>query len=513
MNNTSATVAAAKTAAAYPKTAPFHPHVAYPEYRGTVGGETNHAYDAVRQAFHLLGMDAQRYGSQDWNPLGAVVKPGDRVVIKPNLLAQSHAQRPDEWLQVITHGSVVRAVLDYVALALQGRGEITVMDGPQYDSNWEQIMERTRLREVVQYCSSTAGVPVQLIDLREARQEVRDNVICERISLPSDPRGGAEFNLAGQSAFVGHAGKGKYYGSDYDQSETNRHHSEGRHEYRVSRTAVSADVFINVPKLKTHKKVGVTLCMKNLVGINMGRNWLPHHTDGDPSAGGDQFPQASLKSSMERGFVRWIQRQSLRLPAMSYLYRLAKRIGNHIFGRTDQVVRHGNWHGNDTCWRMVHDINRCLMYGGAETFPSSSAKRFFAVVDGIIGGDGDGPACPSAHPAGLVLAGFNPVAVDCAGARLMGFDPTRIAQLSNSFVPHPLPLADFSYRDIRLVSNRAEWNGELPEIAGEATFHFKPHFGWTGAIEFRKSGASGPSSNAPRATGSTMMPHAPSETA
>jgi uncharacterized protein (DUF362 family) len=391
----------------------------------------------------------------------------------------------------------VRAVIDYVALALKGRGEIVVMDGPQYDSNWEQIMERTGLPEVVRHCSSTAGVPVRLIDLRDGRQEVRDNVICERISLPSDPLGGVEVDLGDKSALVGHGGSGKYYGSDYDQSETNRHHSGGKHEYRVSRTAVTADVFINVPKLKTHKKVGVTLCMKNLVGINMGRNWLPHHTDGDPSAGGDQFPQSSVKSSIERGFVRWIQRQSLRLSAMNYFYRLTKRVGKYVFGRTDQVVRHGNWHGNDTCWRMVLDINRCLLYGGAETFPAPTAKRFFAVVDGVIGGDGDGPACPDAHPAGVVLAGFNPVAVDCTGARLMGFDPQRIAQLSNAFRPHPLPLADFPYEDIRIASNDPAWNGPLSEIADPTTYHFKPHFGWIGQIEFRNPAIPTPSDRHP----------------
>ena len=462
-----------------------------------VGSEDNQVYAAVRESFHLLGLDEQGFGTPNWNPLGEVVQPGNRVVIKPNLLAQAHALRPAEWLQVITHGSVIRAVIDYVAIALKGRGEIAVIDGPQYDSNWEKIMERTGLREVVGYCAANAGVPVTLIDLRDAQQEVRDNVICKRVSLPSDPLGGIEFDLGDDSALVGHGGSGKYYGSDYDQSETNLHHSGGRHEYRISRTAVEADVFINVPKLKTHKKVGVTLCMKNLVGINMGRNWLPHHTDGDPSVGGDQFPKPSVKSSVERGFVRWIQRQSLRLPAMNFLYRLTKRVGNHVFGRTDQVIRHGNWHGNDTCWRMVLDINRCLMYGGAERFPAPLAKRFFAVVDGVIGGDGDGPACPDAYPAGVVLAGFNPVAVDCAGARLMGFDPLRISQLSEAFRYQSLPLADFSYEDVHISSNDPAWNLPLFEIADSNTYHFKPHFGWVGQIEFRDGIARTPSDRDP----------------
>lgn len=483
-----AVVAAARLPQAeYPKKAPFHPDSMYPEYRGKVGEETNGVYAGVRQSFQLLGMDAANYGSAEWNPLGEVVRPGDRVVIKPNLLAHAHGLRPDEWLQVITHGSVVRAVVDYVALALRGKGEISVMDGPQYDSDWDQIIERSGLGDVVRHCASVAGVPVSLLDLRDYQQEVRGEVICKRAQLPSDPLGGVAIDLGTKSAFEGHHGAGKYFGSDYDQSETNRHHSGGRHEYRISRSAASADVFINVPKLKTHKKVGVTLCMKNLVGINVGRNWLPHHTDGDPSTGGDQFPGPSVKGKLERSVIRQLQRQTLRVPGMQRVYQLAKVGGKPIFGRTNEVVRHGNWHGNDTCWRMVLDINRCLMYGDGEIFPLPSAKRFFAVVDGVVGGDGDGPACPDAYPAGVIVAGRNPVAVDCSATRLMGFDPNRVPQLMHAFDPHPMPLAGFRYEDIRMVSDERNWNGPLESIPADSTFRFKPHFGWVGYIEHATS--------------------------
>ena len=168
---------------------------------------------------------------------------------------------------------------------------------------------------------------------------------------------------------------------------------------------------------------------------------------------------------------------------MHHVYRLAKSGGKHIFGRTNQVVRHGNWSGNDTCWRMVLDINRCLMYGDGQTFPLPSAKRFFAVVDGVIGGDGDGPACPDPYPAGVIIAGYSPVAVDCSAARLMGFDPSRVPQLVHAFDPHSMPLADFLYDAIRLVSNERAWSGSLTNIPDESTFHFRPHFGWVGQIE------------------------------
>ena len=33
-------------------------------------------------------------------------------------------------------------------------------------------------------------------------------------------------------------------------------------EYCISNTILDADVIINIPKLKTHKKAGITVCLK-----------------------------------------------------------------------------------------------------------------------------------------------------------------------------------------------------------------------------------------------------------
>ena len=53
---------------------------------------------------------------------------------------------------------------------------------------------------------------------------------------------------------------------------------------------MKCDLFVNLPKLKTHKKTGITCSLKNFVGINGDKNWLPHHTEGVPANGGDEFP-------------------------------------------------------------------------------------------------------------------------------------------------------------------------------------------------------------------------------
>jgi uncharacterized protein (DUF362 family) len=472
-------------AARYPETAPFHPASAYPEYRGGTLGSENPVYDAVRGLLHTLGLDAARYGTPDWNPLGEIVRPGDHVIIKPNFLWHAHRYKPEEWIQVITHGSVIRAVVDYVLIALQGRGEVSIADGPQQDAHWNLLLERNGLGVLMEHYAKTSRVPIRLIDLRDCFTDVRGDVTYQRVELPGDPRGSMVVDLGERSRFVGHGGAGRYYGADYDQAETNAHHSGGKHEYRISKTAASADVFINLPKVKTHKKVGVTLCLKNLVGINAGRNWLPHHTDGDPGSGGDQFPAVTLKNSSERWGIRRMQQIALRHPRLvAPFFRALKKLATPFFGHTHTTVRSGNWHGNDTCWRMVQDINRALMYSDGTNFPTPNPKRFFALVDGVIGGEGDGPAAPDAKACGFLVAGFNPVAVDCATTRLMGFDPQRVAMLREAFQGTELPLADFRYEEIELRSNHAEWRGPLAELRN--CFEFRAHFGWRGAIEWRE---------------------------
>ena len=60
-----------------------------------------------------------------------------------------------------------------------------------------------------------------------------------------------------------------------------------------------ADVVISLPKMKTHKKTGVTLSIKNFVGITADKNYLPHHTWGSPKHGGDDYPDTSFKRQFE----------------------------------------------------------------------------------------------------------------------------------------------------------------------------------------------------------------------
>jgi uncharacterized protein (DUF362 family) len=279
-------VAVERGAGHYPSNPPFDPDTVYPELAGAVsaGVEPNPAYALVRQSLASLGFDAERFGTPEWNPLRGFVRPGETVLLKPNLIRASHLHREEEWEQIITHGAVLRPVIDYIILAVGGDARIVIADGPQTDSDFDAICERNGLFALESYYRGR-GHDVTLLDLRRDRWYEREGVLYRRETLPGDPAGYTTVDLADRSEFVDYELSGRFYGADYDMEETRRFHSEGRHIYILCRTVLDADVVINFPKMKTHKKTGVTLSLKNMVGVNGYRNCLPHHTMGAPDQG------------------------------------------------------------------------------------------------------------------------------------------------------------------------------------------------------------------------------------
>jgi uncharacterized protein (DUF362 family) len=468
--------------ARYPEVPPYHPSERYPELGNSPLGARNDAFRLVRSALWRLGLDQGRQGQPSWNPLGDVVRPGERVVLKPNMIRQSHEFRPD-WDYVITHGSVVRVVAEYVALALNGRGTITITDGPQTDSDYARIRELMGLDAIAAYIRENYGVPVEVFDLRRERWVERDGIYVERVPLPGDPRGYTRVDLGGRSRFVGAAAR-RLYGAYYDVEETNSHHSGGRHEYMFSSSVLAADVFINLPKLKSHKKCGATLNLKNLVGCNGDKNWLPHYSLGSPSEGGDQFPDQTIKHSVERRLVGFAKRRMLEgTGPWLFLARRLKRLAYHLFGGTHQVVRSGNWWGNDTIWRMILDLNAILLYANQDGGVGSTRRRCFSVVDGIRAGEGNGPMAPDPVNAGLILAGTDPAAVDVVATSLIGFDYRKILHMREAFGDHPLPISAVPAGAVRTVSSdprlaRGRFFDDPPLL-----YTFEPHFGWKGHIE------------------------------
>jgi uncharacterized protein (DUF362 family) len=434
--------------------------------------------------------DTSRIGAalSQWDSMFAdAIHPGDLVVLKPNWIAPSNKYNKNEWESVITHPSVITSVLQIVLKSLGGNGRVVITDGPQTQSSWKEIMARMTPHLWVEM-GERAGVQVDILDLRDHEWRTDRDVIVDRISLPGDPLGSTECDLGQFSEFAGHQpGHRGYFGADYDRDETNRAHGNGHHRYKVSRTVITADVFINLPKLKTHKKAGITASLKNLVGINTYKNWLPHHTEGTPDENGDQFPSRTLRRTAEGRLVEKTRQMLAAHTSLGHVVAPLKSASKLFFGDTRNVIRNGSWYGNNTIWRMILDLNKVLNYsnpdGELRRDQPSERKRYISIVDAVICGEGNGPEAPDPRQTGLLISGTNAVAVDAVCARVMGFDWQKIPSIKNAFSIRDYPLCDFEHSDIEVVSEGLRITAPLPDTVFEKRGTFRPHFGWKGHIE------------------------------
>jgi uncharacterized protein (DUF362 family) len=415
-----------------------------------------------------------------------LVKPGDNVVIKPNWVLEAHKTKKDEWDYVITHPTVITAVLRKVLGKLNGVGRVAIMDGPTTESSFSKLISHYPV-ERWHAMASQAGIVLEVIDLRDQEWITENDIVVKRKELPGDPRGRSEFNLQGDSSeFWQHSKSTRgYYGADYDREETNRAHDGQSNVYRVSRTVAECDVFINLPKLKTHKKAGITCCLKNLVGINTYKNYLPHHSEGGPSDGGDQFPVDGLKARLEGPFAAFMKQNVLRHPLLARYLGPLIIVLRKVLGRSGEVVRSGNWHGNNTIWRMILDLNKVLFYGNPDgtTRPDApeNRKRYIGVVDAIRAGEGYGPLEPEPVEMHYLFCGTNPAAIDAVSATLMGFDFRRIPSITRAFDIRRYPFCPFQPEDIKIHCEGLQYR--LTFIPDKLIVPFDAPLGWKGHVE------------------------------
>lgn len=461
----------------YPVNLPFHPPQQYPEYPfGNIEVDTsNQVYLLVRNLFVNLGADKENFSKENWNPLGELIKPGDKVLIKPNFVLHFNASGEDI-LSVITHGSVLRAIIDYVYIALQGKGEVIIADAPQMNADFNKITEINGTKGVVTFYKKyeTNDFKIKLLDLRQERTIYKYGLVWNRIKLKGDPEGYKIVDLKEDSEMKG-IDSNRLYGADYNRNEIISAHSNGSNKYFISKTVLNADVVISVPKMKVHRKAGVTLNLKNMVGINGNKNYLAHYRIGPPEKGGDEFSRPYWVYELDRRLKDLLLSANWRIG--KYPFALWSFVRGMLlkFAKQNKIFFRGDWYGNDTVWRMALDINKILLYADKEgIMKEDPQRRYFSVIDGIIAGEKEGPLGPSPKYCGLLIAGCDQVLTDFVATKAMGFDYQKIPLLKNAFKIKNYALSRYNMDDAVITSN-------VPE--SELMFRFEPSGGWKGHIE------------------------------
>jgi uncharacterized protein (DUF362 family) len=437
------------------------------------------ALRAVRQLLEHWGLDRANQGTTRWNPLGEFIPPASKIAIKPNWV--HHAPRgPASLDALITHTSVIQAVLEYVALTRPR--VIMIGDAPLQSCDFGALYKAASLG-ALEHWGRERGLTLSIADFRRTINPGGRTAGGER---QSDVRALDQFVLfdLGEDSALGplDSDSERFRVTVYDPDLLTAAHRQGSHKYLIAREVLEADVVLNIPKLKCHTKACITGTLKNLVGINGHKEYLPHHRKGGSSAGGDCYPGApQWKRVMEDAAD--IANHEGGLRPLRYALGRTVAAGRKLaaLACADTNIE-GAWHGNDTLWRTCVDLNHILMYGRTDgRLHSDSRRTIISITDAVVAGEGEGPLKPTPVAAGFLTGARNAAAAEYVHARLMGFDPNRIPLIRGAFATSKWPLVTFSPDEIRLRGGSDEVAG--PQVAPVRSF--VPPSGWRGQCELK----------------------------
>jgi uncharacterized protein (DUF362 family) len=445
---------------------------------------SNPVPQAVGTLFAAMGLDRERLGQPDWNPLGDLLTPGERVAIKPNLVFHEH-YKGGRLHGVVTDPRLIRAVADFVFRAIGPEGELVIGDAPLQSADWNLLCGRTGLRDLPGFYARQ-GLRCELRDFRTVESTNRGGLKLDRKRLEGDAGGYRPVDLGAQSAHQGRPWETMRV-TNYDPTAMRAHHNGERHEYLISGSLLDATAVINLAKLKTHRKAGLTGPLKNLVGINGCKDWLPHHTKGSTTDGGDEYSHRALWKQLSTWLVEREETSDSQAAKRGWntLRKSVWLAGRRLASDTSWE---GSWHGNDTLWRTIIDLNRAARYADAQgKLQPTPQRKFLVIVDALLAGEGEGPMAPSPVPMGVLLGGMTPAAVELVATRLAGWPEQRLPVVLHAFQDHPYALTGFgpdqvSVRAFDAVPGDRAGGIEPIEFA-QLIRHLEPCQGWRGLFE------------------------------
>lgn len=409
------------------------------------------------------------------NPLIDLINPGMKVLLKPNwVLHYNQAGKGMECM--ITNKNVLLVLIEQILKC--NPAEVKIADAPIQGCEWDLIVDNHFKSEV------KAIDPRNVVSFVDLRKKVL-KMNSDALSLV-EQRSDSDFVLfdLGSDSMLEKVTKGKCFRvTMYDPDLLHESHKKGRHLYMIAREAFEADVIINVPKLKTHRKTAFTGALKNLVGVVGSKDYLPHHRVGGSAFGGDCYKGFSPLKRLTEFFLDKANRQ-MGQPDYNKWKDLAFTILNqHRKLFADDEIE-GGWYGNDTIWRTVLDIDRILIYGRKDgTLSDKPMREIWNLTDGIICGEGEGPLSPEPLYVGALTFSNSLVNSDIVNATLLGIDYKKIPIFScmHQNYRYPLPGNDETL-EISLNGLRISL-GELKKLSRMA----KPPRGWINHCEIDNS--------------------------
>ena len=470
----------------YPECTPYSPGKDYPEYPfGTSQGiEENHVYRSIRNIFYQCELDKGNFGSSRWNPLGCFIKPGDTVLIKPNLVLHENKNKQvnlKEGLEcLITHPSICRAVFDYVYIALKGRGEIIIADAPVQSCDIKKLLHNSGYYELLEflYQFRSSNLSIVFSDLRE-RKYIIENGYSKQVPNSDCKYNSKIVDIGNDSHFAYQNCKGLRI-TGYHAHDTLRHHKKGKNEYSISEALLKSNVVISLPKPKSHRIAGYTGALKNFIGINANKEYLPHHKRGK---NGDEYNRNHVLLKAINGnaydIINWSTKHNIK-PIQSIgkiIASLAERKLNHF---EPDSYRFGMWYGNDTLWRTILDVYYIVKYVNPNGKKEKEVQRKILYLgDMIISGEGEGPLSPNPKKIGGLLFSDDAIIFDLILTKIMGYEYVQFPTLRNAVKKYIYSEQIIEHKQV--LSNDEEFNKPLQKI--NKTFNFKLAKGWKEIVQ------------------------------
>ncbi len=470
----------------------FSPSITYPEYiwKQELCNTSNKVYDLLRKCFYASGYDQNNYGRPEWNPLGHIIKPGHTVLVKPNWVEDKNKNKnlEDPFSCLVTHPSVLRAIIDYIVIALHGEGKIIVGDAPMQGCDLPRLLMLTGYMDLFAFYRNH-GIEIEIADLRKYHVSGKYNGVLTKPEYTKNTLGSCRVALGQQSMHSEKdANNPKYKVSDYKCKDTREYHHKNCHDYQINQIALNADVIVNVPKPKTHRLAGMTAASKNFVGTIYEKACLPHRMEGDKAHGGDAYQKKSI-------WKEWMSRFDEKRTAFAIEGKYIRSKWNDIIMKSCYTIgtftshdkyRIGSWYGNDTIWRTVADINYCLLYADKQGNICNKPQRtILSIGDMVICGEKEGPVGPSPKPLGMIMMADNVLLFDRVMYEIMGFSTHCFPLFCN-----PRALEMLGYQSLEALEQEKicilenEMSKKcIAEFKGRDNWKFEAHSCWKGHIE------------------------------
>lgn len=346
---------------------------------------------------------------------------GKSILIKPNWVREEI--KDSDYLCLRTNDNLLIALLGEV-LDLHP-SKILIADAPIQGCDWRKMITSEFVSRI-DALHEKYGIPIDVKDFRRTITDVSKNNVSTDLHPLSEY---VIFNVGKESWLEPiTTDKNRFRVTCYNPDRLAEVHYRGVHKYCITKDVFDYDVIITMPKLKTHRMAGMTNALKLLVGINGDKDYLPHHRVGSLKQGGDNYKDYSTLRSMANSLTDIGNRHRGTL-----FSKILLRTGTVLWKLSmpdNATIGNAGWYGNDTIWRTVLDLNKIALFGDSNgVIHKNQQRKLYTIMDGVVGGQGDGPLNPDPSPLGVLAYSNNPYLMDVVAGKLYHINIDKVPLL------------------------------------------------------------------------------------